>query len=282
LPNVTPSAVGDTSGLLARGAYLVRYVANCAGCHGADPKNPEGPLSGGHEFKNWRIGTVRAANITPDPATGIGAWSEAEIMRALRNGEDRAGHVLAPVMPYEWFNGMTTRDALAIARYLKSQAPVHNIVKNNKNLIYRLGELFFLGPKKDNREAAASHGEYLALHVALCADCHTPRGGLQNTAIWDMLFAGNAKPPKDWPANPANITPDTATGIGEWSEGDFLKTIRTGTDPDEEKLHDFMPWKRFRNMTEQDLLAIYHYLKTVKPIRNEVPHRHEGMEGHNQ
>ena len=113
LPALAPSTIGDTTGLAARGEYLVRTVAVCGHCHSADPRNADGPLSGGRAFSNWRLGTIRAANLTPDPETGLGAWSEAEIVRAIRSGEDREGHTLAPVMPYAWFRGMSERDALA-------------------------------------------------------------------------------------------------------------------------------------------------------------------------
>ncbi|HEY0305334.1 MAG TPA: c-type cytochrome, partial [Longimicrobiales bacterium] len=125
LPELTQ--LQDTAGLAARGEYIVRSVAVCGHCHAADPqKNPDGPLSGGFAFKNWRIGTARAANLTPDMETGLGRWSEAEIVRAIRNGEDREGHLITPVMPYEWFREMSDRDALAVARYLKSLTPVRN------------------------------------------------------------------------------------------------------------------------------------------------------------
>ena len=92
----------DTAGLVARGEYIVRNVAVCGHCHAADPeKIPDGPLSGGFAFRSWRIGTVCAASLTPDNETGLGLWSEAEIVRAIRNGEDREGHLITPVMPYE-------------------------------------------------------------------------------------------------------------------------------------------------------------------------------------
>lgn len=82
---------------------------------------------------------------------------------------------------------------------------------------------------------------------------------------------GTADPPDGFPANPANITPDNSTGIGTWSEADFLRAIRTGTTPDGRELHPFMPWRQYRRMSEDDLRAIYRYLRTVRPIVNDVP-----------
>jgi mono/diheme cytochrome c family protein len=279
LPDLSPASIGDTTGLLARGEYLVRTAAVCGHCHAADPRNPDGPLSGGLAFRNWRLGTVRAANLTPDPETGLGRWSEAEIVRAIRTGEDREGHVLAPVMPYEWLHGMSDRDALSVARYLKSLPPVRNEVRNNPNLVYRLARVFFLGPERathtpdPRREASPEYGRYLANHVSLCADCHTPRGGLQSAPDRDRLFAGNASPPPSFPANPSNLTPDTATGIGRWSEEDFVRALRTGVNPAGDTLHPFMPWREYRRMSDGDLRALYRYLRTLRPIRNEVPDR---------
>jgi hypothetical protein len=90
----------------------------------------------------------------------------------------------------------------------------------------------------------------------------------------DELFAGNAAPPAAFPANPANLTPDRETGIGRWSEADFLRTIRTGVDPAGHELHHFMPYEQLGRMTDDDLRAIYRYLRALPAIRNKVPHRH--------
>lgn len=281
LPSLTPATVGDTTGLVARGEYIVRNVAVCGHCHAADPKDSDGPLSGGLAFRNWRLGTIRAANLTPDSATGIGAWSEAELVRAIRTGEDRAGDLLAPVMPYEWFHEMSDRDALAVARYLKVQPAVRNEIDNDPNLIFKAAKFLMLKPVDERappapaRQANAEYGRYLANHVALCADCHTPRGGLQNKHKMDRLFSGNAEPPAGFPAKPANLTPDVETGIGRWSEAGFIRTLRTGVNPRGDSLHAFMPWRQFRRMTDEDLQAIYRYLRTVQPIRNTIPHAHE-------
>jgi mono/diheme cytochrome c family protein len=281
LPDLSAALRQDTTGLRARGEYIVRNVAVCGHCHAADPeKNPDGPLSGGMAFKNWRIGTVRASNLTPENETGLGAWTEAEIVRAIRNGEDREGHLLTPVMPYEWFHDMSDADALAVAHYLKSLPPVRNAVSNDHSIAYKFAKLFFLKVKSGSpeptpaRDVNPRYGRYLANHVALCADCHTPRGGIQQKPKMDELFSGTATPPDGFPANPANLTPDKRTGIGEWSEADFMRTIRTGTDPDGHKLHRFMPYEYVRRMTDNDLRAIYSYLMALPPIVNKVPHKH--------
>ena len=272
LANVT----SNDAGLVSRGEYLVRNAAVCGHCHAGDRQNPDGPLSGGAEFRNWRLGVARASNLTPDAETGLGNWSDAEIVRALRNGTRPDGRLLAPVMPYEWLHGMSDEDALAVARYLKSQPAVRNEVHQSPNLVFKIGRALLLKPMPaasitaPPRGATPEYGRYLAVDVALCADCHTPRGGLRNAADKSRLFAGMANPPKGFPAKPSNLTPDNETGIGRWSEADFLQTIRTGKNPAGRELHPFMPWHEQRRMTDDDLRAIYRYLRTVPAIRNKV------------
>lgn len=277
LPAVPVSSVGDTSHLVERGEYIVRNVSVCGGCHTPDRK-PDGPLVGGAEFKDWRLGTVRSANLTPDSATGLGTWTEPEIVRAIRNGQRKDGRLLAPVMRYEWFHEMSDRDAFAVARYLKTLPAASNRVGQNPNLIFRFARALFLGPISGDaatppqRAPTAAYGRYLS-HIALCIDCHTPTSGLQSKLDQDRLFSGQSHPPKDFTANPSNLTPDSATGIGRWTEEDFLRTIRTGENPQDRTLNDFMPWRQLRRMSDDDLRAIYRYLRTVRPVRNQIPCR---------
>jgi mono/diheme cytochrome c family protein len=268
----------DTANLVSRGRYIVRNAATCGGCHSANERNPDGPLSGGTEFKDWRLGTIRASNLTPDSATGIGAWSEADIVRALRNGQRPSGRVLAPVMPYDWMHRMSDADAYAVAYYLKSEPAVHNEVRQSPNLVFKAAQLFrapddpvlVIPPA---RGPTAAYGDYLANHIALCAHCHTPRSGIREQYDDKLAYAGDASPPKEFPVNPSNITPDSATGIGRWSEADFVRTMRTGVNPSGDTLNPIMPWRTMRRMTDDDLRAIYRYLRTLPPIENSIPRK---------
>jgi mono/diheme cytochrome c family protein len=279
VPAMPAPGQNETLVSATRGQSIVRNIAVCGGCHSGDEKNPDGPLSGGREFHDWRIGIARASNLTSDPDTGLGAWSEAEIVRALRNGLSRDGRLLAPVMPYEWFHEMSDADAFAVARYLKSLPPVRNDVRQSPNLIFKIGRATLLAPKpamsisSPTPGPSAEYGAYLAQHVGLCAECHTPRKGLLAKPDMSRLFAGTSNPPKGFPANPSNITSDPDTGIGRWSEADFLKTIRTGVNPAGVSLHPFMPWHQLRRMSDDDLRALYLYLRTTTPIRNAVKRR---------
>ena len=259
----------------SRGEFIVRSAAVCGQCHAASERDPDGPLSGGKEFRDWRIGVARAANLTPDDDTGLGTWSEADIVRALRTGQRKDGRLLAPVMPYEWFHDMGDDDALAVARYLKSLSPVRNDVRQSPSMAFRLGKIL-MHPKPaaavtaPARGPTAAYGEYLSQHVALCAECHTPRGGIRSMPDKSRLFAGMTDTPKGFPVRPSNLTPDP-TGIGSWSEADFVRTLRTGVNPSGRQLDPFMPWQQIRRMSDDDLVAIYRYLRTVPPIHNVVP-----------
>jgi hypothetical protein len=152
-------------------------------------------------------------------------------------------------------------------------------VGNDFNLVYELALALFLKPKTNparaatvNRAPTPEYGRYLAQHVAICVDCHTRRHGLMSQTDRHSLFAGDATPPSVFPANPANITPDTLTGIGRWSEAEFVRTLRTGISPKGDTLNPFMP-REYKRMTDDDLSAIYRYLRTVPAIRNWVPRR---------
>jgi mono/diheme cytochrome c family protein len=276
LPATSPSAATAS---VARGEYLVRNVGVCGGCHSGEEKNPDGPLSGGREFRDWRIGIARASNLTADVDTGLGAWTDAEIVRAIRNGQSRNGRLLAPVMPYEWFHEMSDDDAFAIARYLKSVPPVRNDVRQSPNLAFKFAKLIMLRPLPAIAVSAPApgvtpeYGSYLSQHTGLCAECHTPRSGLRSAPDKTRLLAGAPNPPKEFPAKPSNLTPDLATGIGRWSEADFVQTIRSGTDPAGHALHPFMPWRQNRRMSDDDLRAIYAFLRTLPPIRQVVVNR---------
>ena len=181
-------------------------------------------------------------------------------------------------MPYDWLNRMSDVDAFAVAQYLKSLPPVRNEVRQSPNLVFKVARLF-MAPKDPvavmppRRGPTAAYGNYLADHVALCAHCHTPRSGIRDEYDDKLAYAGDATPPKEFPVNPSNITPDSATGIGRWTEADFVRTMRTGVNPSGDTLNPIMPWRTIRRMTDDDLRAMYLYLRTVPAVHNDVKRR---------
>jgi mono/diheme cytochrome c family protein len=275
-------AASSDSAVIARGRYVVRTVAVCGSCHGAtaakaaQAAGEEVPLSGGYE---WRIppGVIRARNITPDPETGIGRISDGSIARALRHGVGHDGRALLPFMEMQ---GLSDEDLVAVVSYLRAQPPVRNAVPDHHfNPLGKIIKATVLanpvGPKssppaRSPRGASVENGGYLAGSVANCWACHTQRN--PNTGAMDgALYAGATgfedpdTPDRLW--SPPNITSDAGTGrVGRMNEDQFVARFRAGRiipgSP--------MPWQAYARMTEEDLRAMYRFLKTVPTAAREV------------
>ncbi len=266
------------AGDAAHGRVLFALAGGC-GCHTPDA----GPVgSGGREIKT-PFGTFYGPNLTADKDTGVGDWSDEELIAAIREGNARAG-VESPVMPYYQYAGMTDRDAEDLVAYLRTLAPVRRqntasaVAIPMPRLAYRLWRLFF-APRVARPATAPSepvaHGRYLAQNVAVCTDCHTPRTrvGAPNPKLY---LAGT----DDGPAGKSvpNITPDPETGIGEWSEAQIVHLLRSGIKPDGDDVEGLMAevidgvggGPGFASAPESELSAIAKYLRTVPPIRNEI------------
>lgn len=278
-PAVTASA---DSAVVARGHYVVRNVVNCASCHG-DPAQVEVamagtdvPLSGGY---TWDIppGKIHARNITSDAETGIGRFSDGAVARALRYGVGSDGRALLPFMEVQ---GLSDEDLVAVVSYLRSQPPVHNLVPMHEytplGMVLRATMLANpVGPKETPPQvsphgATVENGKYLVESVALCWACHTQRDEKTGQLVGPRFggatgFTEASDPGHVWA--PPNITSDPSTGrLGQMTEDEFVTRFRAGRllpgSP--------MPWQGFMRMDEDDLRAIYLYLKTVPPVTRDV------------
>jgi mono/diheme cytochrome c family protein len=263
---------------IARGKYIFGATGGC-GCH--TEKNQ--PVNAGGRRYDGPFGTVYATNITPDGKTGIGGWTDAQIVEAIRAGRRPNGERLIPVHPYTTFNGMAQPDLAALVAYLRTLPPV-NRANQPKKITVPLFESVFLPawlaafspretPPATAPTAGIARGEYLARAVAHCGECHTPRGLTQ--AVDNTRFlAGNPRGPEN--SVVPNITPDKATGIGGWSEEDLAEYLATGIKPDgdvssglmEEVIHGTTAG--YKDLTKADRLAIARYLKSISPIQNRV------------
>lgn len=152
-------------------------------------------------------------------------------------------------------------------------------------LLFVLGLIFVITRPAlaQTQEELNSRGRYIFTAVQGCA-CHTPRNpdGSENMNLY-LAGAPSKPPPVGHPASAGwttpmwkklyarNITPDPETGIGKWTESDFIKTMKTGKDPEGRILDPTMPWRRFLALTDTDLRAIWAYLRTVKPVKNKTP-----------
>ncbi|GAB3904080.1 hypothetical protein GCM10028803_33500 [Larkinella knui] len=233
---------------------------------------------GGTEFgKDYGLpGTYYAKNITP---FALKNWSDAELLLAMTAGVSKNGKPLFPLMPYANYGKMDENDALSILAYLRTLKPVENAVPDSKPTA-PLRMAMKMMPHKARFRAmpdpknSVDYGRYLVT-MAGCADCHTKRGmgGLAKKAA----FAGGTEiRMANGTLRTANITPDQETGIGSWTKTAFISRFKT-YDPATFKspevgdgFNTVMPWSMYAGMSEQDLGAIYAYLKTVKPVRNKV------------
>lgn len=278
LPDVAASP--DTA-VIGRGRYVVRYLVNCASCHGdttqmlAADEGKDIPLSGG---RRWDVppGTFYARNITPDSASGVGNLSDGAIARALRYGVGHDGRALLPFMELQ---GLSDEDLRAVVSYLRTQAPVRNVVPpNHFNLLGKIVKATVLSrpvgprdtpPRTTPHGATVENGRYLVESVTLCWACHTQRS-MATGAIVGPRFGGATgfdRAPDGHSWSPPNITSDSQTGrLGRMTEDVFVARFRLGRvirgSP--------MPWQGLRRLSDDDLRAIYRYLKTVPAVRRDV------------
>ena len=262
---------------LKRGEYLSEHVAGCTYCHTPQEQGPNGPelvrgQKGGGQFFSMPgfPGTVVAPNITPDPETGIGNFTDDQLARAIREGISHDGQTLFPMMPYTHFRQMSDEDLASVVVYLKTLPPIRNALPRTeihfpvKYLIRGVPEPV-TGTVQADLSTPASRGEYL-VNLSSCLDCHTPRkrGRLDSS----MKFAGGQVFDASGQIASPNITPD-ATGIGSYTEEKFVKALRTGY-VGKRQLNTVMPWQGYSGQTDEDLKAMYGYLRTVPAVAHHV------------
>jgi len=266
----TASAVAADLDVVARGEYLAN-AADCAGCH-TDIEHGGKPYAGGLPLAT-PFGTFYAPNITSDPDTGIGRWTDAQFLHALRDGVRADGANLFPVFPYPSYTGITDEDALAIKAYLFAQPAVQQPSREHEvsfPFSWRWLQtpwkwLFFTpGPFRPapERDAVWNRGAYLVTAVAHCGECHTPRNWFCAMET-SRFLAGTAHGPDGKPV--PNITPDPKSGIGNWLEEDIIGVLFDGHTPDGESVGGAMKEvvKSTSRLTDADRRAIAVYLRSI-------------------
>jgi mono/diheme cytochrome c family protein len=274
---VTDRRFDATPARLARGDYLLNSVTACLGCHGdVDWKTPRlvpELLGAGHHFADENLEWVVAPNLTPDRDTGVGAWSDDELARAIREGIGRDGRALFPMMPYESYRQMSDEDLASVIVSLRSLKPVSRVLPKTE-MPFPLSRLVNTVPAsiaepvpQPDLSAPVSRGRYLVT-LATCGDCHTPRNE-QGQVLAGLEFAGgNVFENPVGHVAAGNITPDPS-GIPYYTEDLFVEAMRTGM-VKARPLHPQMPWVLYRNMTDEDLKAIFAFLKTIEPSKHRV------------
>ncbi len=273
---------------IARGEYLFTVVADCDGCHSErDLSKFTAPAVARGRGRGWQLpkelglpGDVVAPNITPDVETGIGAWTDGEKIRAIREGVGRDGRPLFPMMPYQGFAKMSDSDVQSLVAYMNTLPAVRNPLPRTK-LNFPVNYLITGAPAPSRNVAAPDKsnklewGRYLVT-VAGCGGCHTPME--KGEPIPGKAFAGGEPfVVASYKAVSANITPDKDTGIGKMSEAEFVerfhqykKYLQDGPPATTPENFTLMPWLSFARMPSEDLSAIYAYLRTVQPVNHSV------------
>ena len=263
---------------VARGRYVFGATGGC-GCHTV----PKGQVNAGGRRYDGPFGTVYSSNITPDRQTGIGTWTDEQIIAAIRLGRRPNGERLLPVHPFPVFNGMAEEDLRAVVAFLRTTPPVTR-QNQARRISVPLFESVFLPawltafapretPPPRAPTAGPARGEYLVKAVGHCGECHTPRT-LTMASDNSRFLAGAPKGPEDQ-AIP-NITPDPDTGIGKWSVEEIADYLGSGNKPDGDVVGGLMAeliegtLSGYKDLTQADRTAIAQYLKTVPPIRNKI------------
>ncbi len=233
------------------------------------------PLIGGFVF-DIPLGKFYPRNLTPDPETGLGNVGDSAIARALRYGVGHDGRALLPFMEMQ---GLSDDDLVAVVSYLRTQAPVHNVVPQHYyNVLGKIVKATAMAhpvgpssppPAVAPRGASAETRHYLVESVALCWACHTERSQMTG-ALTGPRFAGTKGFQDDGNASRSwshpNITSDPETGrLGRMTEDQFVARFRQGRVIPESP----MPWQAFSRISEDDLRSIYRYLKSVPRVKRD-------------
>jgi hypothetical protein len=235
--------------------------------------DPDKAFSGAFVIKE-PVFEAYARNITPDKETGIGSWTDDQIINAIRNGQKRDGTFYGPPMSFGWYKRMSDTDVKAIVAYLRTVKPIHNEVPPSTYQIPLNG----YGPMVTSvpdvpKTDKVKYGEYLAGPLGHCMDCHTT----YVMGVIDMKQLGHGgnvynKPfGYTWAAVSANLTPDPDVGLGKWTDDEIKTAITTGYSRNGRKLLPFMPYGLYSHAQESDLDAIVAYLRSIPPIGGALP-----------
>lgn len=286
--------VSTDSAVIERGKYLVHGPAHCVSCHVSSyedmirsDKGEPVALKGGVKFTLGPLGTISPANLTPDLETGIGRYEDGQVFRMMRHAVKSNGTAtLTPMMPF-W--NMADEDLVAIVSYLKSMKPVRNEVpqpewtfmgKAVRTIASTFKPVTNPTPPKLAPPMAPTieRGEYLARYVTNCIGCHTPRdpmtfeatgpefsGGMEFEPFPGLHKALNVDPDL-WTRSP-NITPHPNSFLSKFKTVEEWKTrFREGR-----KIpHSPMDWGPFSRMTDEDLEALWLFLRSLDPVENDI------------
>jgi mono/diheme cytochrome c family protein len=209
-----------------------------------------------------------ASNITPDRATGIGTWTDAQLVRAIREGIRPNGRLIGPPMPIALYRGLADDDVAAIVAYLRTVPAVSNVAETSA---YHIPLPPDYGPPvgpvtAPPRGDAAAYGWYLASAVGHCIECHSPMGpgGQRN---FTKIGAGGQVFSGPWGTSmAANITSSATHGLGDWSNAEIERAVRHGISRHGRELNPPMGFAYYARISTPDMAALLAYLRTLRPI----------------
>jgi len=284
-----------TPELIERGRYLTVNVLQCIDCHSERDWNyyggpPVPPIGAGRSCmdKNTMAAGVNAGqetfpgrlcirNITPDPDTGLGNWTDGEIIRAVREGVSHDGEGLFPIMPYFIYRNVSDEDMMAVVAYLRSMEPVKSVWPE-RTVDFPLSRLIQMWPEPLQAPVVApdpldrmAYGEYLAV-ISRCEFCHTPKDPSSMQGFEGRRFAGgmpfflNGKT-----MYTMNLTPHES-GLGAWTKEQFVQRFKMYAEPRQVSPQDntMMNWNAFSGMTDEDLGMLYDFFMTLPPVPLEL------------
>jgi mono/diheme cytochrome c family protein len=258
--------------LAERGAYLVNGVGACSNCH--TPRGPGGALdlqldkrlSGSTQTFQAPQYTVKGSNLTPDRATGLGTWTDDQIKIAISQGKGRDGRQLAPNMPSAAYGIMTARDRDAILAYLRSIPAVSNAVQKPE---YKAPFSITQFPDAtewpdENLKDTVKRGQYMAA-LGHCMVCHSKGTPPDKMDYVNGMGGGGRKFGAQQNVTAANLT---TKGVASWTLAEFKRALQEGVSKDGRKLNppmvDFAQY--YKTMTDDDISAIFAYMKSLKPV----------------
>ena len=299
-PTNSSMKVAATPEMIARGSYIVNQNASCGACHTTrgsgtakdfleTGESTEKYLGGGNYLVIDGIGKVWIPNITQDIETGIGGWSDDEILRAIRDGINKQGNLMMPMMPFGSYQYMSDSDAQAVVAYLRTVPAVKVDKKREETDLGVMGN-FFIGrgvahhlPAQNVRDTDRANqlkwGEYV-MRLGHCWECHSIKG-MSPSDIGEKDFMSGFDEPDPileklvGKIYMRNLTPDPETGLGKYSAEQIKSALKNGTRLDGKQMAPpmslFIP--HVSGMTDEDLDALIAFLKSLKPVKNKIPER---------
>lgn len=289
LPNVGKAEnikVELTPQRIKHGEYLVNHVVSCTDCHSPRKEDKFGApidttrLGAGGAIFDQSVGfpgSVPVPNIT---SAKLKDWTDGELFRTITTGVKKDGSAIFPLMPWPYLSKLDREDVYDIIAYIRTLKPVETNYPKAKLdfplniLVHTMPEKATLGTRPDPKDTV-KYGAYV-VQIAACKFCHSQDN--KGTLIAGLEFAGGREfgVGNGRVVRTANITQDKETGIGNWTEKEFIARFRAYSDASKaarigpKDFQTVMPWWEYAGMTDGDLSSIYAYLKTIKPIKNKV------------